>query len=173
MTYKEYKETLDYELYRFYSGKLNLIQKIRIRYLQPNTNCIYLARKMWYLYQKGGVYRLHSKFLYLKIARRYGCTIFPTAKVDRGFHITHPTGIVLGKCVAGENFMIFQNCSVGSKKPGDGYPRIGNNVQLSSGSILIGNIEVADDVVIGAQSLVIKSITDAGTYVGNPLRRVK
>lgn len=173
MTYREYQETLNYELYRFYKGKLNFIQKIRIKYFQPNTNCILLARRMWYYYPKGGIFRLYSKLLYLKISRRYGCIIFPTARIARGFHITHPTGIVIGKCEIGENFMIFQNCSIGGKKPGDDCPKLGNNVQLSSGSIIIGHISITDNVTIGAHSLVIRDIEQSGVYAGNPLQRLK
>ena len=173
MTHKEYKEILNYELYRFFHGKLSILQKIRIKYFQPNTNCILLSRKMWYYYQKGGVYRFISKLLYLKISRRYGCIIFPTAQISRGFHITHPTGIVIGNCKVGENFMVFQNCCIRGKKPGDDWPSIGNNVQLCSGSIIIGNIKIDDNVIIGAMSLVIKDINEPGTYAGNPLKKIK
>ena len=173
MTRKEYKEILNYELYRYFNGKLTFLQKIRIKYFQPNTNCILLARKMWYYHQKGGIFRALSKLIYLKISRRYGCIIFPTAKVGRGFHITHPAGIVLGNCIAGENFMIFQNCSVGGKKIGDDWPEFGDNVKLCAGTIVIGHIKIADNVVIGAQSLVIKDVAESGTYAGNPLKKLK
>ena len=173
MTRKEYKEVLNYELYRFYKGKLNPLQKFRIRYFQPNTNCILMARKMWYLHEKGGVSRALAKLLYLKIVRRYGCIIFPTAQVGRGFHITHPTGIVLGQCHVGKDFMIYQNCSVGNKRTGDNCPEIGDNVRLCASSVLLGHIRIADDVLIGAQSLVVKDITESGTYGGNPLRKLK
>lgn len=50
MTRKEYREILEYELYG--NTKPNLINRIRIKYFQPNTNCMYLARKMWYYYTK-------------------------------------------------------------------------------------------------------------------------
>ena len=52
MTYREYKKILNYELYN--DGKLSLMRRIRVKYFQPNTNCMYLARKMWYLYSRGG-----------------------------------------------------------------------------------------------------------------------
>jgi UDP-N-acetylbacillosamine N-acetyltransferase len=42
-----------------------------------------------------------------------------------------------------------------------------------SGSVLIDKISVCDDVIIGAGSVVIKNITESGTYVGNPARKVK
>ena len=56
MTRKEYKEILNYELYKHAHTELTLLHKIRIRYFQPNTNCVLLARKMWYFYSRGGGY---------------------------------------------------------------------------------------------------------------------
>ena len=53
MTKQEYKEFLNYELYYYFRQKgsnPNFFDRIRTKYFQPNTNCILLARKMWYLY---------------------------------------------------------------------------------------------------------------------------
>lgn len=171
MTHKEYTECLACELYG--NKQTNAYNRIRIKYFQPNTNCIYLARKMWYYHAKGGIWRVMAKFIYLKISHKYGCIIYPTAQVGKGFHITHPVGIVIGDCHVGENFMIYQNCTVGTRKYRDQPPEIGNNVMLCSNSLILGNISIADHVVIGASSLVIHEITEPGLYVGNPLRKVK
>ena len=69
--------------------------------------------------------------------------------------------------------MVFQNCSVGGKKIGDDWPEFGDNVKLCAGTIVIGHIKIADNVVIGAQSLVIKDVAESGTYAGNPLKKLK
>lgn len=173
MTRKEYKETLDYELFRYFSGKKSILQRLRITYFQPNTNCIYLARKMWYLNSRGRIAKIRAKLLYLKIIRKYGCIIYPNAQVGKGFHITHPTGIVIGNCKIGTDFMIYQNCTVGNKKPGDSTPEIGNHVELCTNSLILGHVRIEDDVLIGANSLVIKDITESGVYVGNPIKKIR
>ena len=128
---------------------------------------------MWYLHQKGKLSRLRAKLLYLKIIRKYGCVIFPNAEVGRGFSITHPTGIVIGNCKIGTDFMIYQNCSIGSKTPGDDTPEIGDHVELSTNSVVLGHIRIADNVLIGANSLVIKDIPEPGVYAGNPVRKIR
>lgn len=97
MTRKEYLECLNFELYR--GRKVSFLNKIRTKYFQPNTNCVFLCRKMWYLYGKGN--KLFAKLLYLKIIKKYSCVIYPNAVVGRGFEIAHPTGIVIGKCKIG------------------------------------------------------------------------
>jgi len=38
---------------------------------------------------------------------------------------------------------------------------------------VIDKVSITDDVVIGAGSIVIKDITDAGVYVGCPARRIR
>lgn len=177
MDKKEYREVLRYELY----GNKNLyrntnpsfLQRLRIKYFQPNTNCIYLARKMWWLFGRGGVHKYRAKLIYLRILHRYGCIIFPTAKVGRGFHITHPVGIVIGNCEVGQNFMIYQNCTIGLKVAGEGYPTIGNNVELCANSLILGNVNVCDNCMIGAASLVVNSLSEAGIYVGTPAKKVE
>ena len=155
-------------------GKPNWLDRIRIKYFQPNTNCVYLARKMWYLHSKGKFGKVMSKFLYLRIYHRYGCCIYPSAKVGKGFLIAHPVGIVIGDCTIGDNFTILQNSTIGVKSNQDNfkktYPRIGNNVMLCCNSAILGNVTVCDDVTIGANSLVNSSIYESGVYAGSPAK---
>ncbi|MCP3477087.1 N-acetyltransferase [Bradyrhizobium sp. CCGUVB1N3] len=47
--------------------------------------------------------------------------------------------------------------------------RIGNRVSIGSNATILP-VTIVDDVVIGAGSVVIKDITVAGTYAGNPAR---
>lgn len=48
----------------------------------------------------------------------------------------------------------------------------GDNVVISSGATLIGPMTICDNVIVGPDSLVNKSITEPGIYMGNPARRV-
>jgi acetyltransferase-like isoleucine patch superfamily enzyme len=49
---------------------------------------------------------------------------------------------------------------------------IGNRVSIGSNATIMP-VRITDDVVIGAGSVVTKDITEAGTYAGNPARRLK
>ena len=53
-----------------------------------------------------------------------------------------------------------------------GTVNIGKGVWLGIGSIVSNNLHVADDCMIGVGAVVIKDITESGTYVGNPARRL-
>lgn len=52
------------------------------------------------------------------------------------------------------------------------YTKLGNNVSVGS-NVTILPVEVCDNVVIGAGSVVTKNITAPGVYAGNPARFLK
>lgn len=57
--------------------------------------------------------------------------------------------------------------------PGAGVPRIGNDVLLGAGCVLIGDIEVGDGAVVGANAVVTKSVPAGSTAVGVPARIIE
>lgn len=124
----------------------------------------------------GGLRRIRAKLIYLKIWRKYGCCIYPYAKVGVGFHIAHPVGLVIGCCEIGENFTIFQNCTIGVRdENGEARgltPTIGSGVTMFAGSMVLGKVNVSDGCVIGANSVVIRDCPIAGSYVGSPAKLV-
>ena len=52
-----------------------------------------------------------------------------------------------------------------------GTVNIGKRVFVGIGSSLVNNISICDDVVLGAGSVVIKDITEKGTYYGVPAKK--
>ena len=50
---------------------------------------------------------------------------------------------------------------------------IGNRVYIGSNAVIREGVGICDDVTIGAGSVVLRNITEAGTYVGVPAKRVK
>ncbi len=175
MTRKEYKDILNWELYR--GRKHSIIERFYIKYIQSTTNCIYMTRKMWNYYDMGGkIGQVIAKIYKRRILRKYGCQISCEARVGKGFYIAHPVGIVIGYCDIGKNFTIFQNCTIGAKHTGEGQlkvgPKIGDNVKLFAHSLVLGDVKVCHDVTIGANSLVIHDIDEPGTFVGSPARKL-
>jgi acetyltransferase-like isoleucine patch superfamily enzyme len=49
---------------------------------------------------------------------------------------------------------------------------IGNNVSIGTNSTILP-VEICDNVVIGAGSVVTKNIAEPGIYAGNPARKIK
>jgi acetyltransferase-like isoleucine patch superfamily enzyme len=50
--------------------------------------------------------------------------------------------------------------------------KIGNRVSIGSNATILP-VEICDDVVIGAGSVVTKSITKPGIYAGNPAKLLR
>lgn len=165
------------------SGKISLLQKTRFRYFQPESNAVYLIRKKLYYYSQGGkLGKIRARFLEVRLMRRYGIMVGDTCEIGLGFKIWHPSTIIINNATIGEGFHIQHNCTIGNKDRGPdgrgiGYkenlPVIGNNVCMYAGSYILGRVQIADDVIIGANTVVIHDALEPGTYVGSPARRVK
>lgn len=51
-----------------------------------------------------------------------------------------------------------------------GLVKIGNNVFIGAGSIILPNVKIGNNVIIGAGSIVTKDIPDNSLVIGNPAR---
>lgn len=54
-----------------------------------------------------------------------------------------------------------------------GRVKIGSNCFIGAGAVVIDSVKICDNVTVGAGSVVIRDITEAGTYAGNPARKIK
>jgi len=101
--------------------------------------------------------------------------IHPGAKIGKGFFIDHGSGIVIGETTEiGDNVTLYQGVTLGGtgKDKGKRHPTLGDNVMVSTGAQILGNITIGDNVKIGAGSVVTKSVPASCTVVGVPGRIV-
>lgn len=52
-------------------------------------------------------------------------------------------------------------------------PTIGNNIYISTGAKILGDIQIDDNVIVGANSVVIKDVPRNAIVVGVPSRIIK
>ncbi|WP_460456608.1 serine acetyltransferase [Arenimonas alkanexedens] len=79
------------------------------------------------------------------------------AKVGPGLRLPHPVGIVIGDGVQiGANVTIYQGVTLGSLR--GGYPKIGSDVSIFTGAVVVGGIDVGEGAVIGALSYIDKNV---------------
>lgn len=92
------------------------------------------------------------------LQNKYGIHI-PLNCCDMGLHIMHTGPILINERVAiGKNCAIHINTSIVAGGANDDVPTIGDGVVIGVGAVLLGGIRIADNVAIGANAVVTKSI---------------
>ena len=93
--------------------------------------------------------------------------------IRKNVRICHDNVVVFGEI--GENCVFHGNNVVGNKRTGASteIPKIGNNVDIGFGAMIIGNVTIADNCVIGAGAVVTKSCEKEGSVlVGVPAKTI-
>lgn len=92
-----------------------------------------------------------------------------------GIYPAHPFATIVNAKSVGENFVVRQCTTIGNKRDGasDERPTIGDNVNLGSNVVIIGNIIIGDNVTVGAGTVITKDVPSNCTVVGNPFRIIK
>jgi serine O-acetyltransferase len=154
--------------------------------LEPSTIAVIVYRYGSWVHRnaKNPVLRLLLKLPYwlvnlLVVATLHIC-ISPRAEIGKGFVIHMFSGIFISDVIMGQNCTVLQGVSVGHLRHFRGKarpkkttpPRIGNNVFLAAGCKIFGDVVIGNNVVVGANSLVIASVPDNCTVLGVPARIV-
>lgn len=92
-----------------------------------------------------------------------------------GLKIYHYGSIIVNpKARVGCNCTIHGNCCIGSKGGEDVSPTIGDNVDIGQNAQILGDICIADDVIVGAGAVVVKSCLQKGSVLaGVPAKPIK
>ncbi|WP_294560810.1 serine acetyltransferase [uncultured Traorella sp.] len=111
---------------------------------------------------RGGVFLLRVIF---------GCDIPKEAKISDTVEFQHRAlGVVVHRdSVIGENCFIQHHVTIGVNKGNTGAPKIGRNVFIGPYAMLLGDITIGDNAVIGAGSIVMKDIEPNAIYTGNSI----
>lgn len=173
MTWNECKKTIQCDLDRLNrTGNLD-----GIKYLITNHSfkITFWFRIGSFLYsQKGKAYKillLIVQIIYKHYQYLTGIQLSIGTKVGPGLTFTHFSCIVINKFAQiGKNCTIYQGVTIGTIRGHKGYPIIGNNVVLSSGVSIIGNVKIGNNVIIGAGSVVTKDIPDNAVAIGIPAK---
>lgn len=158
----KYRKNLRYEIYRY----IALLRTYEyLCYRRDHSQNIFLSK----------ICSLRIKICDRKKNRLgaiLGLEIVPNF-MGRSVKICHQNVIINGQ--VGENCVFHGNNVIGNKRTGarQEVPIIGSNVDIGVGAIVIGAVEIADNCVIGAGSVVTKSFTVPGTVIaGVPAKEI-
>ena len=96
-----------------------------------------------------------------------------TKEIGGGFFIQHGFATMISAESIGENCWVNQQVTIGYKGDGERAPVIRNNVMITCGAKVLGPITVEDNVVIGANAVVITDVKSNSVVGGIPARRIK
>ncbi|MEW6108852.1 MAG: transferase [Nitrospirota bacterium] len=103
--------------------------------------------------------------IFLSVKMRCSLDLFYEVEMKRFFLPLHAFGTILGRAEYGDYFVVEQNCTVGNNH--GIYPTFGAGVILRPHSVVIGKCRIGDNVHISAGSMVIdRDIPDNSIVFG-------
>ncbi|MCH6236505.1 serine O-acetyltransferase [Cognataquiflexum rubidum] len=118
-------------------------------------------------------HRIGSSSVFINwLCRKKSNLYLPTPKIGPGLFIQHGDSSIIGAKSIGSNCWINQEVSVGYSDKGK-TPVVGNNVTFGPGSKVFGDITIGNNVIIGANAVVLKNVPDNCIVVGVPAYIVK
>jgi serine O-acetyltransferase len=102
----------------------------------------------------------------------FNVRISPSAKIGPGLCLIHPWSVIIGACVIGEDCLIFHEVTLGTNANSNNlFPTFGDHVDIYVGARVLGKLTVGDNVKIGANTVVLKSVP-SGSTVAPPISRM-
>ena len=105
-----------------------------------------------------------------------GIEIHPGAVIGRRFFIDHGMGVVIGEtAIIGDDCMLYHGVTLGGTTwdKVKRHPTLRNGVVIGAGAKILGPITLGENVRVGSNSVVVRSINDNETVVGIPGRIVR
>lgn len=104
-----------------------------------------------------------------------GINLSYTVKVGRRVKLEHFGGMILVPRSIGDDVTIRQNTTMGiaRKSQLNGKPIIEDRVDIGCGVVILGNVTVGHDSVIGANAVVVSNIPPYSLAVGIPAKVIK
>ena len=105
-----------------------------------------------------------------------GIEIHPGAVIGRRFFIDHGMGVVIGEtAIIGDDCMLYHGVTLGGTTwdKVKRHPTLKNGVVIGAGAKILGPITLGNNVRVGSNSVVVRSIDDNETVVGIPGRIVR
>lgn len=130
-------------------------------------------RRLEYDINTGSIfYHLH-RFINRRLGLKYGIFIVPNT-VGKGLYIPHTQGVVIINCISmGCDCIVSGGCVVGNKDSQENRATIGNHVELTLGSKVIGKVNIEDNAIVAPNSVVIKDVPANAVVSGVPAKIIK
>lgn len=179
-SYKDLKRKIYADDWRNYGVRTSVLFKLRTdrsRILVLLRVCHFLLNQKvarpWVTLNKIAM-KICFSLLYRE-QKKSGIEINPIMQIGEGLYLPHPNGIVLnGYAILGKNCTIMQQVTIGNNigKGKDNLSIIGDNVTLCAGAKVIGPCKIGNNVIVGANAVVVKDVPDNTVVGGIPAKLI-
>ena len=148
--------------------------RLEVLLCYPGVTALRSHLKAHWLYQHG--HYLLARWISARCKRRTGIEIHPGATIGRRVFIDHGAGVVIGETAeVGDDVTLYQGVTLGGtgKDCGKRHPTVEDGVIIGAGAKVLGPITLGKNVKVGAGAVVLKSVPEGCTVVGNPGRIVR
>jgi serine O-acetyltransferase len=171
--FTELRAAIASDLYR-YRGRANRSDLISAFIYEPGFRYMFYLRKAAY-YRRRRIWFLipliYNRVMLKHYRHCYGFQLYPSTRVGRGLYLGHfGTIIVNSNAVLGDNVNLAPGVVIGQANRGKrkGIPTIGNRVWIGANAVLVGDIRVGDDALIGPGAYVNFDVPERAVVIGNP-----
>ena len=161
------KKIIKADLYR-YGGLTNLWKGK----MSPGFRYTYYLRKAS-RHSKKSILGIYYRLIVRRLSHKYGYQIPVSTAIGEGFYIGHFGTIVVNPRVKiGKYCNITHSTTIGEANRGKlkGCPTIGDRVWIGTGSVIVGNIKIGNNVLISPNAFVNINVPDNSVVIGNPAK---
>lgn len=161
------------DLYR-HTGKVNFSLFIKELFCEKSFIICFWYRICHFLYKNNNKFLLGVfKLIFSHYKTRFSIDIYTETEIGSGLYLGHVYGIIINpKAKIGKNVNISQGVTIGQANRGKkkGFPVIGDNVFIGPGVCILGNINIGNNVAVGANAVVTDDLPDNAVAVGIPAK---
>lgn len=157
----------------YFSGNEKKARSMFANFGRPGLKYMSLYSKADFFQNKNKLiakyYFLRKRFYGEKFGLQIGTSL--NGHIGNGFKIVHNGLLIIhGSAIIGDHVTVHQGVFIGQGiNSSEDVPKIGNDVYIAPGAKILGNVKIADNVTIGANSVVTHDIIEPGvTVAGAP-----
>ena len=174
----------EYALYNKEYHFDGVINKIKLFLIRDRRFIIWLFQKNMryadYYRNRTGGNKILNAILYIYYCRQRNILgeklglDFVGYNIPNGLQLFHPNIVINNRAQIGENLHLHGENVIGNNGMDNYCPIIGKNVMMGAGAKVFGNVIIADNIKIGAGSIVVTSFSEPGVTIGGiPARILK